>query len=260
MESVRIRVAEPPAENVDGYYKRIQERFERGIITQHLQFRADAGSNRSERGYQKIAASTCGRIARVLGCSEDRAKVLCQAVGLYFPNYGKEGIRAVKRYIKEKGLNLDPDMLGRDAVLYAVHSIRWPVIGHFYRSVESYFAGESDPEIDIVRLVQETIKKVKIAEHFYDGYPGDLLFDVSQELVRLAEETGQLSESMILKQYEAQIAAYEPVKLTEEQIQEEFKVMDRYIYEFSHHPEGLEHHNLTPEEGLLMYIHMHPYE
>ena len=79
MESVRIRVAEPPAENVDGYYKRIQERFERGIITQHLQFRADAGSNRSERGYQKIAASTCGRIARVLGCSEDRAKVLCQA-------------------------------------------------------------------------------------------------------------------------------------------------------------------------------------
>ena len=75
-----------------------------------------------------------------------------------------------------------------------------------------------------------------------------------------AEETGQLSESMILKQYEAQIAAYEPVKLTEEQIQEEFKVMDRYIYEFSHHPVGLEHHNLTPEEGLLMYIHMHPYE
>ena len=260
MESVRIRVAEPPAENVSRYYEIMQERFERGIITQHLQFRAEAGSTRSERGYQKIAASTCGRVASVLGCSEDRAKVLCQAVGLYFPNYGQEGIRAVKRYIKEKGLNLDPDMLGRDAVLYAVHSIRWPVIGHFYRSVESYFAGESDPEIDIVRLVQETIKKVKIAEHFYEGYAGDLLFDVSQELVHLAEETGRLEESRILKQYEAQIAAYEPVRLTEEQIQNEFKVMDHYIDVFGHHPEGLEHHNLTPEEGLLMYIHMHPYE
>ena len=260
MEYVRIRVAEPPAENVSRYYEIMQERFERGIITQHLQFRAEAGSTRSERGYQKIGASTCGRIARALGCSEARTTVLCQAVGLYFPNYGQEGIRAVKRYIKERGLHLDPEMLGRDAVLYSVHSIRWPIIGHFYRSVQSYFAGESDPEIDIVRLVQETIKKVKIAEHFYEGYAGDLLFDVSQELVHLAEETGRLEESRFLKQYEAQITAYEPVRLTEEQIQDEFKVMDHYIDVFGHHPEGLEHHNLTPEEGLLMYIHMHPYE
>ena len=82
----------------------------------------------------------------------------------------------------------------------------------------------------------------------------------SRELVRLAEETGRLEESRILKQYEAQIVAYEPVRLTEEQIQDEFKVMDHYIDVFGHHPEGLEHHNLTPEEGLLMYIHMHPYE
>ena len=260
MESVRIRVAEPPAENVSRYYEIIQERFSRGIISQHLRFRAEAGSTRSERGYQMIAASTCGRIARALGCSEARTTVLCQAVGLYFPNYGQEGIRAVKRYIKEKGLHLDPEMLGRDAVLFTVHRIGWPIIGHFYRSVQSYFAGESDSEIDIVRLVQETIKKVKTAEYFYEGYAGDLLFDVSQELVHLAEETGRPEESRILKQYEVQIAAYEPVKLTEEQIQEEFKVMDHYIDVFSHHPEGLEHHNLTPEEGLLMYIHMHPYE
>lgn len=260
MEYVRIRVAEPPAENVGGYYKRMQERFNRGIITQHLQFRAEAGSTRSERGYQKIAASTCGRIAWVLGCSEARAEVLSHAVGLYFPNYGQEGIRAVKRYIKERGLHLDHEMLGRDAVLFAVRKIGWPIIGHFYRSVQSYFAGESDPEIDIVRLVQDTIKKVKTAEHFYDGYPGDLLFDVSQELVRLAEENGRLEESRILKQYEEQIASYEPVRLTEEQIQEEFKVMDHYIDVFGHYPEGLEHHDLTPEEGLLMYMHMHPYE
>ncbi len=260
MESVRLRIAEPPAENVGRYYERMLERFSRRIISQHLQFRAEAGSTRSERGYQMIAVSTCGRIARELGCSEARAEVLCHAVGLYFPNYGQEGICAVKRYIKERGLNLDPEMLGRDAVLFAVHKIGWPIIGHFYRSVQSYFAGESDPEIDIVRLVQETIKKVKTSEHFYDGYPGDLLFDVSQELVRLAKETGRLSESQILKTYDGQIASYEPVRLTEEQIQEEFKVMDHYIDVFCHHPEGLEHHDLTPEEGLLMYMHMHPYE
>ena len=46
MEYVRIRVAEPPAENVSRYYEIMQERFERGIITQHLQFRAEAGSTR----------------------------------------------------------------------------------------------------------------------------------------------------------------------------------------------------------------------
>lgn len=260
MEYVRIRVAEPPAENVGGYYKHMQERFNRRIITQHLQFRAEAGSTRSERGYQMIAASTCGQIAQVLDCSEARAEVLSHAVGLYFPNYGQEGIRAVKRYIKEKGLHLDPEMLGRDVVLYSIHTIGWPIIGHFYRSVQSYFAGDSDPEIDIARLVQETIKKVKITEHFYEGYPGNLLFDVSQELVQLAKETGQLSESRILKQYEEQIASYEPVRLTENQIQEEFKVMDQYIYDFSHYPEGLENHNRTPEEGLLTYMHLHPYE
>ena len=42
--------------------------------------------------------------------------------------------------------------------------------------------------------------------------------------------------------------------LTEAQRSEVYDMLDKLIYEFPHYPEGLEFHNQTPEETVLMYI------
>ena len=52
----------------------------------------------------------------------------------------------------------------------------------------------------------------------------------------------------------ALIDAYQFPLLTEAQRSEVYNMLDKLVYEFSHYPEGLESHNQTPEETVLMYI------
>ena len=72
------------------HIKRMVEYLEYAM-PKELARKAESGSIRSERGYQVIAANTCASIARHIGCSEEKAKALSMAVGVYFPKYGQQG-------------------------------------------------------------------------------------------------------------------------------------------------------------------------
>lgn len=235
-----------PPEDMPRYYKRIKEYFEMKMPHSPLAGKAELGSRRCEKGYQLIAASACGRIAKELGASEDKAEALSLAVGQFFPKYGMAGLETIKEYIAKNNLALDPDLLGVRMVEQMI-GVRLFVAEELDEKLRQYFGGEeSDPEVKIVRFVQQTIKEVKIAENFYDGYPGDLLFNVIEEIGQLAKENGKLTRGKILEQYRAQIDAYQAPVLTEEQRQEIFAELDGFARGFPKE---------TPETAVLIYIY-----
>lgn len=80
MLDLEVRKLNPGYEDRD--YTRMKEFLERNIFKE-LAGKAEAGSTRSESGYQRIAASVSGAIARELGCGEDRAQALSMAAGLF---------------------------------------------------------------------------------------------------------------------------------------------------------------------------------
>ncbi|MBQ3611981.1 MAG: hypothetical protein IJA01_06930 [Firmicutes bacterium] len=251
---IRKRMVEKPLEKMPLYYKRIKEYFDIIMIHSSLAGKADLGSGRSEKGYQRIAASASGRMARALGCSEDKAEALSLAVGQFFPKYGMAGVEPIKEYIVNNKIDLDPDTLGVDLVEYIINR-RLLVATDFDEKLHQYYRGDdSDPEVRIVRFVQQTIKEVKIAEKYFAGNPGDLLFDVSQEIVKLAGETGQLTSSRILDEYRQQIDTYQPPVLSEEQRQDIIAELDGYIHSFCEKTGDMEKLNETREAAILIYM------
>lgn len=247
-------MVDKPPEKMPLYYKRIKEYFDIIMINSSLAGKADLGSNRSEKGYQLIAASASRQMARALGCSEDKAEALSLAVGQFFPKYGMAGVEPIKEYIVNNKIDLDPDNLGVDLVEYIINR-RLLVAIDFDEKLHQYFRGDdSDPEVRIVRFVQQTIKEVKIAEKYFAGNPGDLLFDVSQEIVKLAGETEQLTSSRILDEYRQQIDTYQPPELTEEQRQDIFAELDIYIHSFCEKTGDMEKLNETREAAVLIYM------
>ena len=251
---IKKRMVDKPPEKMPPYYKRIKEYFDIIMIHSSLAGKADLGSNRSEKGYQLIAASASGQMARVLGCSEDKTEALSLAVGQFFPKYGMAGVEPIKEYIINNKIDLDPDTLGVDLVEHIINR-RLLVATDFDEKLHQYYRGDdSDPEVRIVRFVQQTIKEVKIAEKYFAGNPGDLLFDVSQEIVKLAGETGQLTSSRILDEYRHQIDTYQPPVLTEEQRQDIFAELDRYIHSFCEKTGDMEKLNETREAAILIYM------
>ncbi|MBQ8893084.1 MAG: hypothetical protein IJ043_01600 [Clostridia bacterium] len=86
MIELEIRKLNPGCD--ESYIARLREWLERNVFKE-LASKAENGSTRSESGYQRIAASVSGQIARELGCSKDRAEALSMSAGLYFPKYGQ---------------------------------------------------------------------------------------------------------------------------------------------------------------------------
>ena len=252
-----LRPVKPEA--YESCLKKVGEYMERNL-SRELGRKTDYGRTRAELGYQRIAASVSGQIAGELGCSEAGARVVSMAAGLYFPKYGQEGLKAVKQYIIDRGIDLDPETLGLAVACYYVseYRFRYPkptALEAYYGLFLDYFTGKDTlPESRIVRLVQQTILDVKKAEAFCRGLPGDLLYDATKELVALAREHKTLVKGTFLEPYREQIAQYRFPQLPEQTRREIYDRLDRLIGEFANYPEHLAHWNKPPEEVVLHYI------
>lgn len=255
---VNVNLYNIKPEKSDSYFERLKFNMEISPVFGMLRGKAESGRSRSERGYQIVAATTAAQLARALGCSEDKAAALSMAAGTYFPKYGQEGLKAVKEYVTEKELDLDPETLGIDMIEFLMHDRGEIISVEFDRMLREYFSGTPvTDEVRIVRFVQQAIIDIKKAEVFYGGDPGKLFYDVTSEMVRSTKDTGQLSRGSILESFDEQISGYSFPPLNVEERTDVFENLDRFIKEFSDQPPELAHYNKTPEEAVMIYIYLH---
>lgn len=257
MITFKLREIKPEANQ--SYFERIVEYMDRSL-SRDLGPKAEHGRTRSERGYQIVAATTCRQIARALGANEAKAEALSLVAGMYFPQYGQEGLKVIKEYIKDRNIDLNPDALGLNSACYVIsrHCFRFiepTVHAIFYDLADDYFSGrDQNEESKIVRLVQNTIMDAKKAEAFYDGAPGDLLYDVTRELVTLAEDNHALTKGTLLEPYRKNIENYQFPSLNEVEQNALYERLDQLIDEFCNYKPYPEYRNETPEEVVLEYI------
>lgn len=241
------------------HFEHIREYLERSL-SNHLRNKTEAGCSRSESGYQIVAAQTCASIARALGYDENKAYVLSSAAGVCFPHYGHEGLNAVRQYISNQSIDLDTEHLEFTTSLYFFSHFFFRILKPvttepLYELLHDYFYKiDSHPESRIVRLVQETIVDTKKVEAFYEGHPGKLLFDLTQELIDLARNNNRLAKGTILNQHCNDPSSLRLPALAETERQEIFDSLDRRIDTLINHPERLLYPDMTTEEVVVMYI------
>lgn len=95
---------------------------------------------------------------------------------------------------------------------------------------------------------------VKITEAFYAGNPGDLLLDVTDELIKLAKENKVLTKSTLLDAYGDKISTHQLPQLTEAEKQGVYDRLDALMKELTNRTGDMACWNHTPEEVVVKYI------
>lgn len=226
----RIRLIE--GDELDKYYERLCTTLEYAQMWQSLQSKAEVGSDRSEKGYQVIAKSMSGRIARSLGYNGNKAEVISMCVGSYFPQYGMEGKRIIEKYISQKGLDIEPSTLAIDCIEHSI-SVDDAVAVDLDEALKAYFANDNTiPEVEIVRISQNTIDAVKKIESLSNVNGGDLLYKVSEDIIEQSREKGRPTPSDKLNEMLKSLPEQERTKLTDEDIRQMVKVLNQYVNDF----------------------------
>ncbi len=210
-------------------YKKMNFYYTLDGAWKNLQTKSDADFNRSEKGYQMIAKQMAGRIADSLGCGINKSELLSMAVGSFFPRNGKAGMDFITEYARSKGIVIDPTEFAIDCIEESVGD-GFPTIPlDFDEAVRAYFSGkEGIPEVDIVRVCQDTIGKVKQVERYKkDLKGGDLLFQVSEDIIASSKKTGKVERS---KRLDELVRGLPMTNL--ELTQEEKKIMEKLIDEY----------------------------
>ena len=205
-------------ERLERYYKRVIEYLEMSSFWRNLQYKAEAGTTRSEKGYQMIAKSMVERTARALGYDEGKATALSMCVGCAFPVYGKEGMREIIHYIKRNSIDLDPDLILIGCIEDYI-GVRLFVATDLDAVLREYYLTASleqitTPEVLLVRVCQDAISKVKLVERFSKVNGGELLYSVSQEIEELSKQAGKPMPSASLDQMIRSLEIVEEDRMT----------------------------------------------
>lgn len=191
---IRIK-AFPPEKNMELYYQRIVDHLEITSIWRNLAGKAEAGSTRSEKGYQLIALSMAEKIAKTLGLCKSKAMAISMCVGCGFPKYGREGRALLAQYVTEHNLDIDLSIL-EVLVVEDYISTRLFVADQLDQILREYYspiptAQLKTPEAAVVRVCQDAIRKIKLLEYYTAADGGALLLETSDalcEACRLAEK------------------------------------------------------------------------
>lgn len=240
-----IRIKEFTEEHLPKYYKRLNEHLEMIMLWRGLQYKAEAGSTRSEKGYQIIARSAAGRIARALGYDRDKTEALCACVGCGFPLYGAEGMALIRQYVIDRGLSLEIDFLEGAAVEEYISS-RLFVASELDALLREYYQGApskpaSCPELEVVRVCQDAVKKVKLAERYGGAEYGQLLYDTSVELCTASQAVGRPTSWRKLDALAASLTVPQKEYMTPEQKEAYLRELDEFYQCFG-------------EEGVLKFL------
>lgn len=231
-----IKIKEFEPEVLGKYYKRLNDHMEMSSMWRNLQDKSEAGTTRSEKGYQMIAKSMAGRIARDLGYNSEKAEVISACVGAYFPKYGQEGKRLIEQYLSQKDLDVDVSTLAIDTIEDFI-SDRLFVASDLDSALREYYSGVSldnlqTPEVGVVRVCQEAISKIKLVERFSNIDGGELLYNTSEDIINASRVAGRPVQSAKLSQLVNSVSGKVEDKMTEEEKNEMIETIDGFIRVF----------------------------
>lgn len=190
-----IRLKEYEPETLERYFSRIIEFFDISYCWRvNLAQKAEAGSTRSEKGYQMIAASTARAVAEALGYSAAKAEVISRCIGIGFPRGGKEGMQAIAETAGKLGIEINAPTLGVESAMEYISS-RLFVATALDTHLREYCSDTPTeaivcPEVRVVRICQEMLERVKRAEYHLGVDGGKLLYDSSAETKAASKQAG----------------------------------------------------------------------
>ena len=167
------------------YYEKLKIGVSMSKMWSTLQSKSEYGSNRSEKGYQLVAMTMAGNIARKLNINPDLAETLTMCRGAYFPAYGQEGKKVIMEYLKKHNINISESDLAREYVEYDLSQSGNVIAPEFDEMLRALF-NENDtsniPEVDLAKICSKTISDVKLVEQSSTIDQTDLLYKVSKDV------------------------------------------------------------------------------
>ncbi len=214
------------------YYEKLRIGVNMSTMWNSLQRKAEYGSDRSEKGYQLVAANMAESIARELQLDPNLAAILTMCRGSFFPAYGKEGKKAIMEYLAQHNIDISEADLARTFVEHNLSSIGTLIIPDFDEKLQELFNDEIEPktpEVQVAKVCCRTMEDVKKIEGVANIDQTNLLYRISKDVEKCSIEANYPTDSAKLKELVSSIPEKEEPTLSEEKKQKIFSVLDSFI-------------------------------
>ncbi len=189
--------------DLDKYYEKLNIGISMSKMWNTLQSKAEYGSDKSEKGYQQVAKTMAGNIARGLGGNADLAEILTMCQGSYFPAYGEKGKAVIMQYLEEHGLPITESELARKYIEYDLAQSGNIITTEFDELLKELFdrgQATKTQEVQIARICEQTIADIKKIEQLSTMNQVDLLYRVSKDVEQCSIEAGVPKQSQKVKE------------------------------------------------------------
>ncbi|MCD7839029.1 MAG: hypothetical protein LUG46_00220 [Erysipelotrichaceae bacterium] len=220
------------------YERTPNEEFKLGMeissVWDTLQSKSEYLSAASEKGYQSIAASAARRIAHILKVDADLSETLTMCKGSYFPINGKAGKKCMMEYLDEKGISVSEAKLGTDFIKYHLNRRKEAVTSEIEVMLMELFDDEKEAdiiEVKIAKFCHQAIEDIKKVQKSGKKYEGNLLYDVTEDIIDQCDKTKKLEYgSLLLKLLDG--VEDKEVELSKEEHDRLYKLLDKFMNEF----------------------------
>ena len=177
--------------DLDKYFERLKIGISMSNMWNTLQTKSEFGSNKSEKGYQLVAMSMAGNIARKLNMNSDLAEILTMCKGSFFPAYGNEGKKTILEYLKKHNINITEADLARQYIEYDLTQSGNVITPEFDEMLKALFEDDYEttvPEVELAKICSKTIEDLKLIDFASNINQTDLLYKVSKDVEKKSVE------------------------------------------------------------------------
>lgn len=214
------------------YYERLNIGIAMSNMWNSLQTKSEIGLDKSEKGYQQIAKTMSGNIARGLNLDSNLAECLTMCYGSFFPAYGNCGKKAIMQFMKEHGIEMSEADLAKNYIEYDLYSSGNVITPEFDQYLQELFNSSKElktPEVKLARLCGQTLSSIKKIEMNSRINQVDLLYAITKDVEENCIRTGKLVESPKLKEMLKSIPNNETETLSDEMIKNIYSDLSSFM-------------------------------
>ncbi len=146
--------------SIDEYWSMLEKALEIELL--FLQHKHEFGTSPmcSEMGIQTALAYSAERIAQKKGFNTHKAKCICLAVGLCFPQFGSYGIAACENYLIKNNIPWDLTEIKIGAIEQHIYESGTIVTPQLDEALHAYYENRTNiPEVNVARYCQIAVKE-----------------------------------------------------------------------------------------------------